>query len=43
MERRQTELGHAEQKAAIAPLVDEVFANGVFEIAASNVVDMATA
>lgn len=43
MERSQTELGYAEQKAAIASLVDEVLANGVYEIAVSKVVDAATA
>lgn len=43
MERSQTELGYAEQTAAIASLVDEVLANGVYEIAVSKVVDAATA
>ncbi len=43
MERSQTELGYVEQKAAIAPLVDEVLSNGVYEIAVSKTVDAATA
>jgi hypothetical protein len=43
MEASQTALGYAEQKAAIAPLVDEVLANGVYEIVVSTVVDGAAA
>lgn len=43
MEGSQTELGYAEQKAAIASLVDEVLSNGVYEIAVTKVVDAATA
>jgi hypothetical protein len=40
---KPAELGYAQQKAAIAPLVDEVLANRVYEIAVTNVVDAATA
>jgi hypothetical protein len=43
MEHSQDELGYAEQKAAVAPLVDEVLANGVYEIAVSKTVDGAAA
>ncbi len=43
MERSQNDLGYAEQKAAIAPLVDEVLSNGVYEIAISKTVDTAGA
>lgn len=43
MERSQDELGYAAQKAAVAPLVDEVLANGVYEILVSKVVDTAAA
>ena len=43
MERSQDELGYADQKAAIAPLVDEVLSNGVYEIAVSKTVDGAAA
>lgn len=43
MERSQDELGDAEQKAAVASLVDEVLANGVYEIVVSKVVDTAAA
>jgi hypothetical protein len=43
MERSQDELGYAEQKAAVASLVDEVLANGVYEITVSKAVDTAAA
>ena len=43
MERSQDELGYAKQKADIAPLVDEVLANGVYEIVVSKTVDGAAA
>lgn len=39
MERSQDELGYADQKAAIASLVQEVAANGVYEVAVSRVAD----
>src|ERR1700742_163809 len=43
MEGSQDELGYAAQKAAIAPLVQEVVANGVYEIAVTRVADGAAA
>jgi flagellar basal body L-ring protein FlgH len=43
LERSQRDLGYAEQKAAIAPLVDEVLSNGVYEIVGSKTVDAAAA
>ena len=43
MERSQNDLGYAEQKASIAPLVDEVLSNGVYEIVVSKTVDTAAA
>jgi hypothetical protein len=41
MDRSQDDLGYAAQKTAIAPLVDEVISNGVYEIAVSKTVDSA--
>lgn len=43
MERSQDELGYADQTEAIAPLVHEVVANGVYEIAVTREADKATA
>jgi hypothetical protein len=43
MERSQDALGYAEQKAAIAPLVDELLSNGVYDIVVSKTVDGAAA
>jgi hypothetical protein len=43
MQRSQDELGYEAQKAAIAPLVQAVVANGVYEIAVTRVADKAPA
>ena len=41
MDRGQDEMGDADQKTAIASLVQEVAANGVYEIAVTRAVDTA--
>jgi hypothetical protein len=43
MERSRDDLGSVDQKASLAPLVDEVLANGVYEIVVSKMVDNAAA
>lgn len=41
MDRGQDEMGDADQKTAIASLVQEVAANGVYEIAVTRAFDTA--